>query len=546
MTSTAHCLQPGALDAVAGAVITESAVVAEAGPASSAPETNKWLVAAAVIVPTILEVVDGTIVNVALPHIQGSLNAGVDEVTWVLTSYLLANGIVIPLTGWLSSLFGRKQFFLLCIGLFTFTSFLCGSAPNLPLLVFFRLIQGASGAAMFPLSQAILLETFPPKEHGLAMAVWGIGAMFGPIAGPLMGGWITDHYSWRWAFYINIPLGALGFFLTWAFVHDPPYIKRTLLRIDYLGLGLLIVWLGCLQLVLDRGERADWFEATWVWMLSGGSVAALIALIVWELRAPEPIVNLRLLRNRTFAVGTVLHTVLGFVLYSSIMLQPLYAQTLMGYDAISAGWTMAPGGIGTLIMMPLVGLLMNRVDARWFMLIGMTVNAYGVVMMSHFTLDSSIWQLIWPRVVWGIGMGLFFVPLSTAAIGAMPKEKMGDASALFNLMRNLGGSVGIALVVTILSRRAQFHQHTLISHVTPYDPQAVDRFNYLWQGLMFSGADAVTAQTQAGQVIYLEVQRQSLLMAFLDSFWLIGVLSLACVPLIFLMRKFKGGMIVGH
>lgn len=513
---------------------------------NAAIATNKWLVAAAVIVPTILEVVDGTVVTVVMPHIQGSLNAAVDEVTWVLTSYLVANGIVIPLTGWLSALFGRKRFFLLCIVLFTFSSFLCGAATNLPMLIVFRLVQGASGAAMIPLSQAILLETFPPKEHGMAMAVWGIGVMFAPIVGPVLGGWITEHYSWRWAFYINVPLGVLAFVLTSAFVHDPAYVRRTLSRIDYVGLGLLMLWIGGAQLVLDRGERADWFAAAWVWVTSGMAAAALVTFILWELRYAAPIVDFRLLKNRTYAVGIVLNTLLGFVLYSSVTLQPLYAQTLLGYDALNAGVMMAPGGFGTLLTMPLAGLLMNRLDARWLLVVGMAVTNYSLVMMSHVTLDISMWQLSWARIVWGLGMGFYFVPLSAAAIGVVSKEKMGDASALFNLMRNLGGSVGVALAITLLSRRAQFHQHVLVSHVTPYDPQATERFTYIWQGLIQAGADPVTAQAQAGQLIYLEVQRQSVLMAFLDSFWVIGVASLACVPLVFLMRKFTGGMTIGH
>ncbi len=537
---------------MSGAMNVADERVPDAGPTEALQEphaasaTNKWLVAAAVIVPTILEVVDGTVVAVVMPHIQGSLNAAVDEVTWVLTSYLVANGIVIPLTGWLSALFGRKRFFLLCIALFTLSSFLCGAATNLPMLIVFRLLQGASGAAMIPLSQAILLETFPPKEHGMAMAVWGVGVMFAPIVGPVLGGWITEHYTWRWAFYINVPLGVLAFVLTSAFVHDPVYVRRALSRIDYVGLGLLMLWIGGAQLVLDRGERADWFAAAWVWVTSGTAAVALVTFIFWELHHTAPIVDFRLLTNRNYTMGVVLHTVLGFVLYSSVTLQPLYAQTLLGYDALNAGVMMMPGGFGTLLTMPLAGVLMNRTDARWLLLVGMLVTNYSLVMMSHLTLDVSMGQMSWPRIVWGLGMGFYFVPLSAAAIGAVNKEKMGDASALFNLMRNLGGSVGVALAVTLLSRRAQFHQHVLVAHVTPYDPQATERFTYLWQGLIRSGTDPMTAQAQAGQLIYLEVQRQSVLMAFLDSFWVIGVASLACVPLVFLMRGFRGGMTIGH
>ena len=511
-----------------------------------AAAANKWLVAIAVIVPTILEVVDGTVVTVALPYIQGSLNAGVDEVAWVLTSYLVANGIVIPLTGWLSALFGRKRFFLLCIVLFTLSSFLCGAAINLPMLIVFRLVQGASGAAMIPLSQAILLETFPPKEHGMAMAMWGIGVMFAPIVGPVLGGWLTDHYSWRWAFYINVPLGALGFMLTSAFVHDPPYVKRALSTIDYLGLGLLTIGIGGAQIVLDRGERADWFAEAWVWWMSGTAGVALLTFILWELRHAAPIVDFRLLRNRTYTVSLLLNTVLGFVLYSSVTLQPLFAQMLMGYDAVSAGIMMAPGGIATLFTMPLVGVLMNRMDARWLLVVGMAVTSYSIVMVSHLTLDVAMWQLSWPRIVWGFGMGFYFVPLSAVAIGVVSKEKMGDASALFNLMRNLGGSVGVALAVTLLSRRSQFHQHILTSHISPYDPQTQEQFSYLWRRLVQSGVDPLSAQAQAGQLIYMEVQRQSLLMAFLDNFWIIGMAALVCVPLIFFMRRFKGGAMVGH
>lgn len=511
------------------------------------PTPNKWLVAAAVIVPTTLEMVDTTVVNVALPHIQGNLNASVDEVAWVLTSYLIANGVVIPLTGWLSGLWGRKRFFLTCIVLFTLSSFLCGAAPNLPFLVLCRTLQGASGAALIPLSQAILLETFPPEEHGVAMAVWGIGVMVAPIIAPLFGGWITDNYSWRWAFYINVPLGGVALLLAAAFIVDPSYLRRAQGATDYLGLALLIVGLVCLQLVLDRGERADWFAAIWVWVCTAVGVAAVIAFVFWELRTAGPIVDFRLLTNRTYAIGTMLHTVMGFVLYSSIMLQPLFAQTLMGYDALTAGYMLLPGGFCTLLMMPLVGVFMHKFDPRVVLTLGMGVTSVAVLLMSwRFTLDAGMWQLIQPRIVWGIGMGFFFVPLSAVTLGAISKEKMGYASALFNLMRNIGGSCGIALAVTLLGRRAQVHQHILVEHVSLYNPEAVERLRLLWQGLMLRGVDSVTAQAQAGHLLYGEVQRQALMMAFLDNFWLIGLIALACLPLILLMRKASGVVVAGH
>ena len=427
-------------------------------PNSGSPvAVNKWLVTIAVMAGTFMEIVDTTVVNVALPHIAGSLAASVDETTWILTAYLVSNAIILPITGWLSVLFGRKRFLILCITLFTVSSMLCGMATSLGMLIIFRIIQGVGGGALQPISQAILLETFPVAERGMAMAIWGIGVIIAPIVGPVMGGWVTDNLTWRWAFYINLPIGLLSLILTWLFIFDPDYLRRQRAgSIDYWGLGLLIVGLGALQVVLDKGERDDWFSSAFITRLAIIAVVGLGVLIYHELKTRHPVVELRLFKERNYAAGVTIMFFFGFVLYGTILLLPLFLQTLMGYDATLAGWALAFGGIGSLMIMPVVGRLTMVMDSRKIVFVGLLINAYAVYLMSGYTTTIDFYHAWWPRFVQGFGLGATFVSLTTLTMSRISQEKMGNATGIFNLMRNLGGSFGIATATTLLARRSQF------------------------------------------------------------------------------------------
>lgn len=486
--------------------------------------TNKWMVTVAVMLGTIMEVLDTTAVNVSLPHMQGSLSAGLDEITWVLTSYLVSNAIVLPIAGWLASVFGRRRFFLFCLFLFTASSVACGGAPSLEALILFRVLQGLGGGAMVPTAQAILMETFPQEEQGMAMAAFGMGVVTAPIIGPTLGGWITDNYGWPWIFYINVPVGIAAFATTALFVFDPPYIRRRFARIDYLGLALIVLGIGALQVVLDKGEREDWFASDWLTSLAIISATALAAFIVWALQASEPVVDLSALKAGPFAAGVVIITLVAYGLYGSSVLLAVFLQNLMGYTAMQAGLVIAPGALASMLAMPLVGRLINLVDVRLIVGTGMVLNAVGLYLMSRFTLDLSFWQVIWPRVIQGVGLGAIFVPLSTAALGVIPKERMGNASGIYNLMRNIGGSFGIAVATTLLSRRGQLHQAHLVPHVNPFDAGAQERMAAVAQAFAAGGSDPVTAGQQALGAIYAQVQQQASYMAYMDNFWLMAIL----------------------
>jgi DHA2 family multidrug resistance protein len=497
---------------------------------------SKWIIAMTVILPTFIEIMDTSVVNVSLPHIQGSLNAGVDEVTWVLTSYLVSNAIIIPISGWLSSVFGRKRYLIFSIILFSISSVLCGSAPTLAMLVVARILQGIGGGGLQPISQAILLESFPTREHGMAMAVFGMGIVLAPIAGPVVGGWITDNWTWRWVFYINVPAGILAVMMALAFIHDPSYVRKKGIRIDYLGLGLLTVGLGCLQMLLDKGERADWFSSDFILTLTIISATALIALIFVELRSKEPVINLRVFRDRTFAVGNLIMFMGFLTFFAAIVMLPLYLQKLMGYTAVWAGLVLGPGGLATLLVMPLAGNLMKRgVKPQRLLALGILISAYSLWLMSRFNLDADFDAVVWPRVVQAVGMALFFVPLAAATYVNVRNEDMGNATGIFNLLRNLGGSIGVALATTILSQRSQFHQTSLVGHLTPFRPAFQIRMQQLLH-LSRQGGTLTTQNKSLFALIYSQLLRQASMLGFNDTFWILGTLSMLLIPLPFLMR----------
>jgi DHA2 family multidrug resistance protein len=501
---------------------------------------NKWLITITVMLPAIMEIIDTSVANVALPHMQGSLNAGTDEVTWVLTSYLVANAVVLPMTGWLSRVFGRKRFLMTCIVLFTLASLLCGAAPNLGALIFFRVIQGAAGGALIPISQAILMETFPPNQRGMAMAIFGVGAMFGPIVGPALGGWITDNMNWRWIFYINLPVGIIAMTMCTFFIFDPSYLRqqrKETISIDYWGLFLLTTSMGALQVVLDKGQQEDWFSSSFIITFSLIFIVSLIALIRVELTHAHPIINLRLFKNVSFSAGNLIMFVVGFALYSSIMLIPLFLQTLMGYSATDSGMVMAPGGVATLITMPFIGAALAKRDGRKIVFFGLLLGATSMFIMQGLNLQGSFWNYTWPRIVLGFGLAMIFVPLTTVTLATISRDEMGNATGMFNLLRNIGGSVGIAMAATLLARYSQFYQTNLVSHINPYNPTFQIRLSELKQALISKGIGVAQADHTAVGILYGEVRRQAGGLAFNHIFFIIGLAFLIIIPLLLLLKR---------
>jgi len=500
------------------------------------------------MVATFMEVLDTTVVNVSLPHIAGSLSVTVDEAAWALTSYLVANAIILPMTGWLANFFGRKRMLMGAVFGFTTASFFCGLAPNLSMLVIFRVIQGATGGALQPLSQAVMLEAFPPQDRGKAMAFWGLGIVVAPMLGPVVGGWLTDNYSWRWIFYINLPIGLMSVLMTKWFIFDPPYIRRSQRGIDYWGIGMLAVGVGALQVMLDKGQEEDWFESHWIAALAALAVIALVAFVIRELRTRDPVVHLRVFKNRTYAAGVFLMTVLGFVLYGSLLLVPVFLQTLLGYPALNAGVAMAPRGLGSFLMMPVVGTVLSRLDPRKVLAVGITGASWSLYALSRLNLQAGYWDIFWPQFIQGACLAMLFVPLTTATMDPIPKEEMGNATSMFNLMRNLGGSLGIASATTFLFRREQFHTTMLGARVTALNPQTQVLARSLQTAIVAHGADPVTATRQSYGVIWGMVQRQAAMISFVDTFFAMAVVFLLVLPLLPVMKRprYHRGGVAAH
>lgn len=501
------------------------------------PSHNPWVIAVAVMAATFMEILDTSVANVALPHIAGNLSATTEEATWVLTSYLVSNAIVLPMTGWLGMYFGRRRLLAICITIFTTASVLCGIAPSLGFLIVARIIQGAGGGALIPVSQAVLLESFPPEKRGVAMATFGMGVVVAPILGPTLGGWITDNYSWRWIFYINLPVGIFAVMMVQAFVEDPPYIKHARIqRIDFIGFALLAVWLGTLQVILDKGQQEDWFAALWLRWTAVISVGCFFGFVWRELRTGHPIVDLRVLKNRNFGAGVLMITTLGAVLYGTTAALPIFLQTLMGYPALESGLALSPRGVGAFITTFIVGRLVGRVRNRVLITVGFLLLAGSSFWLGHINLQISVWNVIWPSVLNGVAISFIFTPLTTAAVAHLRQEQIGNATGIYNLMRNLGGSFGIALVSTMIVRRAQVHQALMVSHLTPLDRAYRQALAAATHALTpFSGP--WLAHRQAEQLLYGTLQSQASLWAFVENFRLFGVACLVCIPLVFLFKK---------
>jgi MFS transporter, DHA2 family, multidrug resistance protein len=504
------------------------------------PAVNPWIIALAVTLATFMEVLDTSIANVSLPHIAGSLSAGQDESTWVLTSYLVSNAIVLPLSGWLSSIVGRKNFYMGCVALFTLSSFMCGLAPNLAILIVCRVLQGIGGGGLQPSEQAILADTFPPAKRGMAFAIYGVAVVTAPAIGPTLGGWITDNFSWRWIFFINIPVGILSLLLTSRLIQDPPYFRRRHLRethIDYIGLSFVALGLGALQVILDKGQRDDWFESHFITGLTLVSVASLIFVIFWEWKQKDPIIDLHLFRDRNFAVSNLLMFMLGFALLGSTLLLPLFMQTMLGYTAEQSGLALMPGGLTIMALLPLVGFLLSRYSPRWMLIFGLVVLAASLFHMTSFNLQIDFRTTTIARVLQAVGMAFLFVPINTAAYAFLPREKNNAASGLMNLARNMGGSVGISVVTTMLDRRAQMHLTNLSSHLSASNHELQSRLKGLMLMLQSHGGRPGGAYA----ILQGTVLRQATMLSYIDCFWFLGVAILCMIPAVFLMKKSKAG-----
>jgi len=509
-------------------------------PVSTAPKPaiNPYIIAISVMLATFMEILDTTIVNVAIPHISGNLSATYEEGTWVVTSYLVANAIILPMSGWLASRFGRRRLLLACVAGFSITSVLCGMSTSLSQLIFFRVLQGVTGGGLQPFAQAVLLESFPPQKHGQAMAVFGFGVVIAPILGPTLGGWITDTYSWRWIFYINVPIGLISLVMMSRFVHDPEYLRHTVKkRVDLWGIGFLALGLGALQVILDTGQRKDWFGNTDIRLLTFCCVAGLLAFIVREFMVQDPIVDLRALGDRSFAIGTGLIAMVGFTLYGSLVILPMYLENLLGYSALDAGLALSPRGIGSLLAMPIVGVLTSKYDPRKLLAFGFGLGALTMYQLSALNLNAGYWDIFWPQVWQGVAMGFMFIPLSATAVSHIAKPKMGNATSIFNLMRNVGGSTGIAIMTTLLSRRAQFHQNHLVARMTPYDLTAQQMLLQFQRYFISMGSDAVTAAQRAHAALYGMLQRHAAMLAFVEAFWVNAVIFLVMIPFAFLLIR---------
>jgi len=506
---------------------------------AATPRVNPWIVALSVMLATFMEVLDTTVVNVSIPHIAGNLASTVEEGTWVVTSYLVSNAIILPISGWLACYLGRKKLLLTCVAGFSLTSLFCGMAGSLPWLIFFRVLQGLTGGGLQPLAQAILLETFPKEKHGQAMAVYGLGILLAPILGPTLGGWITDNYTWRWIFYLNLPVGAFSLFMMSRFIFDPPYIKRTATRVDAWGIGFLALGIGSLQVLLDTGQRKDWFSSNYIRFFAVCCVSGIVALVIRELMAKEPVVDLRALKNRSFSAGVFLISMLGFVLYASLVLLPIYLQTLLGYPAYNSGLALSPRGIGALATTPLAGYLTGKTDPRRLLFLGLVLGSVTMFSFSHLNLVAGYWDIFWPQVIQGTALSFLFIPLMALSMSGIAKEKMGNATSIFNLMRNIGGSFGVAIMTTFLARRTQVHQSQLVSHVTPGNPATYRMLHSAQALFQAKGFDRYAAYRKALGALYGMVQAQASMLSFVEAFWIMAIVFLLMLPFLLLLRYTK-------
>jgi len=511
---------------------------------------NPWVVALTVTLATFMEVLDTSIANVSLPHIAGSLSVGQDESTWVLTSYLMSNAVILPVSGWLATRFGRKRFYMTCVTLFTISSFLCGIAPNLASLIFFRVLQGLGGGGLAPSEQAILADTFPPAKRGMAFAVYGMAVVLAPAIGPTLGGFITDTYSWRWVFFINVPVGIVSLVLSSRVVRDPPHLAEMRKRVgpvDYVGLGLIALGLGSLEVVLDTGQQKDWFASRTIVLYAVVAASSLISFVIWEWRHRHPIVEVRMFRDRNFAVSNLMMLVLGMALYGSTVLLPQYVQVLMGWSAQDAGMALSPGGVTVICLLPLVGRLISRVDARYLIAFGFTALSVALYHMSRTIypgMDFHTAMML--RIYQSVGIAFLFVPINTIAYTGIPPSKSNQVSGIINLSRNMGGDIGISMVTTLIARRSQWHQGNLVANVRPGEPLLLDRLQGIAQAMQHAGVSAAQSTKLATAAIYRQVIQQAQTLAYLDVLFVLACFTAVMVPLVLLTRRAARGPTMGH
>jgi DHA2 family multidrug resistance protein len=506
---------------------------------------NPWAIALVVTMATFMEILDSSIANVSLPHIAGNLSVSQDESTWVLTSYLVSNAIVLPISGWVASKIGRKRFYMTCVALFTISSFLCGIAPSLGWLIFFRIVQGAGGGGLGPSEQAILADTFPPAKRGMAFAIYGMAVVMAPAIGPTLGGFITDNFSWRWVFFINIPVGILSLVLSNRMVTDPPHLKVMKERsgsIDFVGLALITIGLGSLEVVLDKGQEDDWFQSQFIVGFSVVAAVALTAFVLWELRVKHPIVDLRLLKSRNFAAANIMMLSLGGALYGTTVLLPLYMQSVMHYSAMQAGMALSPGGVLIICLLPIVGTLVSRVDARYMIAFGFCLlSASLFYMTTHLYEGVDFKTAVSLRLYQSVGMAFLWVPINTLVFSGVPPQKNNQASGMVNLSRNMGGDIGIAFVTTFIARRSQFHQNNLSSYTNPYNPTFLQRLNGIAVGMQRTGTSSADATKRALASVYNQTVQAATTLAYLDVLKVLAVVTACMVPLLFLTQKVKPG-----
>lgn len=502
---------------------------------------NPWAVAIAVSLATFMEVLDTTITNVSLNHIAGSLAASQDESTWIITSYLIANAIVLPLSGWLSDVLGRKKFFMICLASFTAASFACGAATSLPMLIVFRLVQGLAGGGLQPVQQAILLDAFPPEQRGKVFAVSGITLIIAPVIGPTLGGFITDNFDWRWIFYMNLPVGVLALTLVNRLVSDPPHsMAQGWGKIDFVGLCLIAVGLGSLQIVFDKGQQDDWFDSDFIVTMTIVAAVTLTSAAFWLLRQRDAIVNLRLLKIPSYGLSTILIFFTGFVLYGSSTILPLLVQSQFGYNATLAGLVLSPGAIAVIFLMPIAGQLVSRVDVKYLVMAGLLLSAYGQWVTSQFTPQTDYHAFVYMRLMQVLGLPFLFIPVSTMAFRNLPKEDSNKASALFALFRNFGGSAGIALAVTLLSRGAQTHQSDLSAHLSRFEQPYQGALAQQVQRATDAGVSHSMAFQQAQGGFARELYHQAAILAYRDTFFIMAVIMAGLVLIAFILPKGKG------
>jgi MFS transporter, DHA2 family, multidrug resistance protein len=514
---------------------TNSAQVQDARPLF-----NPWIIAVTVTLATFMEVLDASIANVALPHIAGTLGASAEESTWVITSYLVSTAIVLPMSGWLSNVIGRKRFYMTSVAIFTVSSFLCALAPSLKMLVFFRILQGAGGGGLQPSEQAILADTFSAKQRGMAFAMWGMAIVVAPAIGPTLGGWITDHYSWHWIFLINVPIGIISLLLTQRVVHDPLYLKnlsRSALRVDYIGIGLIIVGVGFLQYVLDKGQENDWFASHLILVSFMISVIALLLLVIRQLTVENPIMDLRLLSKRNFATAITFSFILGMVLNGSTILLPQFLQNDLGYTAQLAGMALSPGGIALAVMMPISGILATKFDPRIIIAIGFAVTSFGLFHVTNIYLGVDFRTMVIYRVIQVIGIPLIFIPISTLNYVGIPREKFNQVSGISSFMRNMGGAIGVSMLSNFITRQGQIHRTALTTHTNHSNPFFERQFQGLVHNFVSMGASSSEAAHRALAQLSAQVDLQSNVLGYVNSFWILGLVVMFLIPLPFLMRR---------